>query len=131
VVQKVTGNHQQKDHVGNHIRDDIGEKRKTRRGQLIDQRINVCKISIAHGVIVDFQNHLDNVKLQPLRELGHHAVLKPSIAEGNGHVEDQDQHKITEKHQGRLRLFLLHVLNDIGRDEGNAVCSQHVNRDTR
>lgn len=131
VIEKVSCDDDEEDNVGDQVGNDVGEKRETRHGQLIDQRVNVGEIGIAHGLVVDFHNHLDNLKLQPLGQLGHHAIFEPAVAVVHGNVQDGNEDKVAEKDEGVLRLFLFQMLDNVGRDERDAIGLQNVNGNAR
>jgi hypothetical protein len=74
---------------------------------------------------------LNNLKLQPLRQLGHHAIFEPSVAVIHGNVQDRYEDKVAEKYKGSLRLFLFEMLDNVGGDEGNAIGLQNIDGNAR
>ena len=131
VIDKVGRDHEQKDNVGNQVGNDVGENVETGRGELVDQGVDIREIGIAHGLIVDLHNHLDDLELQPLRHFGHHAILEPAVAVVQGSVQNHHQDEIPEKGQGHFRFILLQVLDNIGGNEGYAIGLQNINRNAR
>jgi hypothetical protein len=115
MIHEISCHHQQKDNVGYQICNHIREKRETRRRQLIDERIDVGEIRIAHGLIVNRHYHFHNLELKPLRHFRHHAVFEPAVPVVQGNVENRHEEKVTEKRKRLLRLLFLQVLDDIRR----------------
>jgi len=131
MVQEVSGHDEEEDYVRDQVGDNVGKEAETGRGELIDESINVGEIGVAHGVIVDGHDHLDDLKLQPLHQFGHHAVLEPAISVHHGDVDDGNNDEIAEEDKGRFSLFLFDVLDDVGGQEGNAIGLENVDGDAR